>query len=392
MCNSDLRARHWCLNVVLGSVITLLSCSSKGHSETAPDGPVFGTWFPMTAATAVEGAVGTDAADWNGSDLFVWGNLGREAWTYNRGADAWQSVGQIGRPTPREGATVVWGGGRVLLWGTGPCSDSVEQKSCSPGMIYDPKLDTWTPMSLQGAPPSAVYHSAVWTGEQMIVWGGETGDSAQRPLTRAGGVYSPSSDSWTVTPLDGAPTERMYLGVVWTGTLMLVWGGATPNGNPPIRNDGARYDPKQNLWTPISQAGAPAARFFHTTVWTGTEMLVWGGECGTDACVDGAAYNPITDSWRAILAPAGIGPRVRSIAVWDGTEVVLWGGNATDAGGIETGFRWNPATDSWREMTTVGAPIGRGQAFAFWTGSQVLVWGGTSGLADGLNTGGFYTP
>jgi hypothetical protein len=30
-------------------------------------------------------------------------------------------------------------------------------------------------------------------------------------------------------------------------------------------------------WTPTTLSGAPAARVAHTAVWTGTQMLVWGG-------------------------------------------------------------------------------------------------------------------
>ena len=32
-----------------------------------------------------------------------------------------------------------------------------------------------------------------------------------------------------------------------------------------------------NTWTATSTAGAPAARERHTAVWTGSEMIVWGG-------------------------------------------------------------------------------------------------------------------
>ena len=32
-----------------------------------------------------------------------------------------------------------------------------------------------------------------------------------------------------------------------------------------------------NTWTATSTAGAPAARAYHTAVWTGSEMIVWGG-------------------------------------------------------------------------------------------------------------------
>ena len=43
-------------------------------------------------------------------------------------------------------------------------------------------------------------------------------------------------------------------------------------------NDGGRYDPAANTWTALPTSGAPAARDYHTAVWTGSEMIVWGGD------------------------------------------------------------------------------------------------------------------
>ena len=40
------------------------------------------------------------------------------------------------------------------------------------------------------------------------------------------------------------------------------------------------------------QAGAPSPRHAHSAVWTGTEMIVWGGYDGTDALADGGRYVP----------------------------------------------------------------------------------------------------
>ena len=48
---------------------------------------------------------------------------------------------------------------------------------------------------------------------------------------------------------------------------------------------------------PVASTAMPTARFDHYAVWTGTEMIVWGGETdGGTMLADGAAYNPATDS------------------------------------------------------------------------------------------------
>ena len=62
--------------------------------------------------------------------------------------------------------------------------------------------DTWTATSLTNAPAARIDHTAVWTGSEMIVWGGE--DSNFIALN-TGGRYNPSTDSWTATSLTNAP-------------------------------------------------------------------------------------------------------------------------------------------------------------------------------------------
>ena len=57
-------------------------------------------------------------------------------------------------------------------------------------------------------------------------------------------------------------------------------------------NDGGRYNPAGNSWTAVSTTGAPAARYHHTAVWTGSEMIVWGGYNGSSYLNDGGRYNP----------------------------------------------------------------------------------------------------
>src|SRR5439155_1033290 len=83
--------------------------------------------------------------------------------------------------------------------------------------------DTWTPTSLTNAPAARLQHTAVWTGSQMIVWGG-VGSGG---YFNTGGKYDPSTDSWTATSTIGAPSARTLPNSVWTGSEMIVWGGGT---------------------------------------------------------------------------------------------------------------------------------------------------------------------
>src|SRR5262249_34932871 len=134
----------------------------------------------------------------------------------------------------------------------------------------------------------------VWTGSEMIVWGGVR----QSVSRNTGARYDPATDTWTPTSTgSGAPTPRSRHTAGWTRSEMSVWGGTTGIG------DGARYDPRTDTWTPISLAGAPQARSDHTAVWTGGEMIVWGSESGAltgDSHLNsGGRYDPVHDTWAA---------------------------------------------------------------------------------------------
>jgi hypothetical protein len=51
------------------------------------------------------------------------------------------------------------------------------------------------------------------------------------------------------------------------------------------------YDPAANHWQSLPP-GPLGGRVHHTAVWTGQEMLVWGGIAGDAALADGAAFRP----------------------------------------------------------------------------------------------------
>jgi hypothetical protein len=45
----------------------------------------------------------------------------------------------------------------------------------------------------------------------------------------------------------------------------------------PSYDTGGLYDPATNTWTPTPTGSAPTARADHVAVWTGSRMIVWGG-------------------------------------------------------------------------------------------------------------------
>ena len=53
----------------------------------------------------------------------------------------------------------------------------------------------------------------------------------------SGGIYNPVNDSWDSTTTSGAPSPRSYHSAVWTGSAMIIWGGVGTN----YFNTGGKY-------------------------------------------------------------------------------------------------------------------------------------------------------
>ncbi len=128
-----------------------------------------------------------------------------------------------------------------------------------------------------------------------------------------------------------------------------------------------------DTWTPTPGSGSPSARQNQTMVWTGTEVITWGGTDNT-LFGDGGRYDPVLDTWVPMSSIGAPTPRHSAAAVWTGSEVVIWGGY--DGSPTDTGGRYNPATDTWTPTSTVNAPPARMYIDAVWTGTEMIVWGG----------------
>jgi len=79
---------------------------------------------------------------------------------------------------------------------------------------------------------------------------------------------------------------------VWTGSVYVIWGGSDNQGEP--LGNGGIYDPSSRTWTRTTMTNAPPARSNHTAVWDGARMIVWGGSgpCCNNWFNDGFAYRP----------------------------------------------------------------------------------------------------
>lgn len=322
-----------------------------------------------------------------------WGTTTSETDTLTVSAVSKQTEGWNGAtsttavPSGREDHSQIWTGKEMIVWGGRVDGGGTPTNT---GAKYDPASDSWTgTVTTTGAPAARKNHSGVWTGTEMIVWGGW---DASWNVLNTGYRYNPSTNAWLgAISTVGAPSARRSHRAVWTGTEMLIWGG--DNGTGTALNTGSRYNPTTNTWTAMSAVNAPSARWSHSAVWTGTEMIVWGGYDGTSRVNTGARYNPATDTWTGATATTSApSARIVHSAVWTGAEMIVWGGD--DGSGSQvcnTGGRYDPSSNSWQgTTTTTNCPTQRRSHQAIWTGREMVVWGGFTGSYE--NTGGRYQP
>jgi hypothetical protein len=249
--------------------------------------------------------------------------------------------------------------------------------------FFDFATSSWRDLSADGFPWVALQSGEVlWTGHLLVGWGGQIGQGAHyQVLTNQGAFYDPRTDRWKAMSTSGAPIARALAGNIVTGDdRIFVWGGAvrsvvqttvppddpeakaltmTPGLTCPSQDplecsfgDGAIYDPASDRWTGIASAGAPSPRMGHIMAWTGTHLLVWGGNVYLPGpsyalwttLADGALYDPSTGTWTPTApypAPvtANLGPYWR-----DGRLVV-------------STFFYDPARNEWRPV----APLPSGK-------------------------------
>jgi hypothetical protein len=340
-------------------------------------------WISPFAAEDIWG----HSAVWTGEEMIVWGgwSVGPPAGEvdtggcFNEASSSWTPTSNVGAPTARQGHTAVWTGSAMIVWGGSTDGGNYVAN----GGIYDPASDSWQSMSTIGAPSPRAWHTAVWTGQEMIIWGGIQ-DSMSAPLA-TGARYNPATDQWTEVNTAGAPIGRLSHTVVWTGTEMIVWGGDITFFPPYMTSTGGRYNPETNTWAPVSLTGVPDPRSSHAAVWTGDTMVVWGGQStGSGKFDTGGRYDPSGDSWSATDLTTAPPATVFPVAVWTGSEMVIWGGTIEAGTYTDTGAHYDPVSDIWHPTSMTGVPEPRRWNTAVWTGRGMIIWGGQEGAPPGV--------
>lgn len=220
----------------------------------------------------------------------------------------------------------------------------------------------------------------LWCREQFVLSAARVLPEAERPPRPAPPPMPGPPLSRTIAvrthEITGPLVPRFFASGVWTGQEVIVWGGADPPGDR-LLSDGAAYDPATDRWRVIAD-GPLTEREAHLAAWTGSEMLIWGGRRRNYIePPDGAAYDPRTDTWREI-ADGPLEWVGNAASVWTGTEWII---AATDGVAGRTRFTaYDLASDSWRTLPSIDAPAGRPQTSLTWTGDQLVLRAGEGSL------------
>jgi hypothetical protein len=248
--------------------------------------PRTGAWRLLPAPPKTENGCKSGAA-WTGSEMLVWG-CGLTA--YNPTTNQWRRLPDA----PTRHGIVVWTGRELIGWGGGCCGDVSDD-----GSAYDPATNTWrklapAPVDGQQSPIGA------WTGRELVIFNGRGPEGA-----RVGGAaYNPRTDSWRRIP--SLASLRPGSIAVYDGNEIHVLG---------VRHAVFSFNPSNDRWRrlPRTQLGADGL----VAAWTGNRLIASGATT--------AAYDSPRNLWTS-FSPSPLAPREDAQGVWTGRELIVWGG------------------------------------------------------------------
>jgi spore germination protein GerM len=311
------------IDAMLTSVWTGREMLVYGVSGVAPDGnflkavnvaaaydPATRRWRTLPRPIGRAQYLGNHHAVWTGKEMLVWGTR-----AFDPATNRWRRL----PPPPAGGGIVVWTGREMLGWGGGCCGDA-----SADGAAYHPATNTWrrlarAPLAGRQDPTGA------WTGRELIIFPGRDPDGK---VLEGAAAYNPRTDTWR--RIASLPLPPPGANAVWDGREVLVAGGTGAQRAP--SRVGFAYDPTTNRSRRL-----PAMDFARTgaaAVWSGQRLLVWGGGAkvaGADSPVippHGLAYGARSNRWSPLPQAPLLG-RIDPAGVWTGREMIVWGGEAT---------------------------------------------------------------
>ena len=224
---------------------------------------------------------------------------------------------------------------------------------------------------------------AVWTGSQVIFWGG-TGDKGR--LFNDGAAYEPATRTWSKLPRSPL-TARDNTASTWAGGPIFIWGGRADDSSNVQLNSGALYDPGARRWSTIPPAPIATSNWAQA-LWTGSRVVllttVPGNRPGGEfSVVHADAYNPRTNKWKRLpdLTLPGNHPALGVTALAGGSRIYAWSywsvtvplspSSAETTSGIDS-YTLDTSTGDWTSNQLVPDQH-HGIYQPVWTGREIIV-------------------
>ncbi len=297
--------------------------------------PTTDSWRELPAAP-ISGRASA-AAVWAGDRLVVWGGFSNPDEALDDGAvyladeDAWVEL----PPAPISGrgdATTAWTGREVLIVGGAeragrPGRVSGLQRN---GAAYDPLANQWRVLPPipdgvwqlrdRGIVPIRERYAGTWAGEALFIWGRDVA------------LYDPGADAWERIT---APRAAMWLGsrptAIRIGDEVAVI-GLVHNEDP--ETFGITYQPASGAFGTVPGLSRVAMTGLRQVAAAGELVVLLDAEPAS-----AAVWRPGTTTWRTIPTDLVRGPE--AAAVWTGEELLIWGGS-DDSGPRADGLAWTP--------------------------------------------------
>lgn len=298
-------------------------------------------------------------AVWTGKEVLVVGGLSIDQYRAFRDGAAFDPAGATWRPIPPRPVAgrvmhAVWTGEELVTFGT----DGIALDNLTTGAAYNPVTNVWRNVSL---PPSTrVPTDVIWTGRRILAW--------QPEGPSPGALYDPATDLWTPIRASAVPGAVSYGRALWIGAELAIQGGMAPPNGGPVEQRLFLFDPDQDVWRVSGRLpGDLSPWLFIAGVWTGREAVFTGnGGPGPGATY---AYDPKADRWREVAnLDSGEAGAPRGGVRLDDGRVVVGGANARDPLQI-----LDPESGEWRGSGPPPGPLTTEAPIS--VGSSVFLWG-----------------
>ena len=232
------------------------------------------SWSSMSTEEAPTARTGHGAV-WTGKTMVVFGGrnsggLLSDGGIYDPASDRWTALPTQGAPSPRHLASVIWTGKALLVWG-GELADGDANSGALLSFDSAGKPLAWSTLPVLEGFAGRSGHAGVWEGQRFIVWGGRHRSGA---LLADGALWDSATSKWTYLEAAGAPPARFDASAVWAGDELVVFGGSGSQG--PL-SSGAAWSLSTRKWRTLPSQSSTGARSGALVAWTGSHLLTFGG-------------------------------------------------------------------------------------------------------------------